>query len=336
MQKNTQAEVLQIVAISGLGGIGKSELARKYACKNKEFYGGNIIWINAEDSKTMENSFLRLASRLGVSTKDKSGDNKAIETIIEEIYAFFEDVKSLFIFDNAEEYEAISKFLPFSLDHKPYILITSRDRKWEAREEGDIEVIPLDEFDEIEALEFVKKALNIQDNLQDKEVEELIRELQHFPLALGQAVACIYNKNEESWNVEKFRISDYLKEYRQEAEKLFKETEELLAGEKNGESRVRYAQTVLTTWNITRNRIADNKKYGKQAIDVLNIMAYLAPDDICIREIFLRLMADDEEKLKNAVKLLDRYSMINLRGKIVNIHRLVQKVTRLKLREEGQ
>lgn len=137
---------------------------------------------------------------------------------------------------------------------------------------------------------------------------------------MGQAIAYIHNKDKELSPRRKFVISDYLKEYRQEAEKLFKEIEKLLENEKKEcESAVRYTKTVLTTWNITRNRIADNTEHGKQAIDVLDIMGYLAPDNICIKEIFAKLIADNEQRLWDAVKLLDRYSMINLREKIVNV-----------------
>lgn len=59
-----QAEVSQIVVISGLGGIGKSELARKYAYEYRKDYDGNVIWINAETQKDLEGSFRRLAEEL--------------------------------------------------------------------------------------------------------------------------------------------------------------------------------------------------------------------------------------------------------------------------------
>ncbi|WP_264702708.1 ankyrin repeat domain-containing protein [Wolbachia endosymbiont (group A) of Volucella inflata] len=71
-------------------------------------------------------------------------------------------------------------------------------------------------------------------------------------------------------------------------------------------------------------------------MSILEIMAYLAPDKIHIEEIFSKLIADDEEKLWNAVKLLDRYSMIDLKEGVANIHRLVQKVTELNLQKEGR
>ncbi|MGL9775084.1 MAG: hypothetical protein ACR5K1_00375 [Wolbachia sp.] len=103
-----QAVISQVATISGLGGVGKSELARKYAYKYGKYYGGNVIWINAENFEYMKNSFLRLAEdkRVGISPKDKHEKDKTIEAIVEEIYAFFarRRRKSLFIFDNAEGY----------------------------------------------------------------------------------------------------------------------------------------------------------------------------------------------------------------------------------------
>ncbi len=228
LQRSTgrQAVISQVATISGLGGVGKSELARKYAYKYGKYYGGNVIWISAENSQTMESSFLDLAKddKLGISPQDKYGNDKMIETIVKETYAFFarRGRRSLFIFDNAEGYKGIKRFLPSSLHprhKKPYVLITSRDCKWNVRGEGDIKVIQLDEFGEVEALEFVRKALNIENNLQDREIEELTRELQYFPLALGQAVVYIQDRNEESRlrGDKRFKISDYLKEYQQNA-----------------------------------------------------------------------------------------------------------------------
>ncbi len=337
LQRSTvrPAIISQVATISGLGGIGKSEFARQYAYTYGKDYYANVIWINAESVETMKNSFLGLVKddRLGISTKDRYERDKTIENIVREIYAFFarRKGKSLFIFDNAEGYENIKRFLPSSLHprhKKPYILITSRDCKWNVRGESDIKVIQLDKFGEVEALEFVRKALNIENNLQDREIEELTRELQYFPLALGQAVVYIQDRNEESRlrGDKRFKISDYLKEYQQNAGELLKKG--------IYENEDRYTKTVLTTWNVTMTYIC--KEYGFEALNIFEIMAYLAPDDIRIKEIFSKSIADDKEKLWNAVELLNRYSMIKLREGIVNIHSPVQKVTRLKLQEKGR
>lgn len=339
LQKSAKKQevISRAAAISGLGGIGKSELARKYAYKYGKDYYGNVIWINAENFEYMKNSFLRLAEdkRVDISPKDKHGRDKTIEAIVEEIYAFFarRRRKSLFIFDNAEEYKDIRRFLPSSLPlgcKKPYILITSRNKNWRiAESEGEIKTIQLGVFKEMEAVKFVKRALNIRDNLQDKEIKKLTQELQYFPLALGQAVAYINEKNIalSYRGKEKIGVSDYLKKYEEEAEKLL-----------DFESKYKsdhYTKTTFITWKITIDAIVQ-KECGLEALNVLEIMAYLAPDKICIEEIFSKLVTDNEEKLWSAVELLDRYSIIDLKEGVANIHRLVQKITELSLQKEGR
>ncbi|TVS91016.1 ankyrin repeat domain-containing protein, partial [Wolbachia pipientis] len=92
----------------------------------------------------------------------------------------------------------------------------------------------------------------------------------------------------------------------------------------------------LATWNMTRNKIENNRRYEKQSTDVWDIMAYFAPDKIRIEEIFSKLIADDKEKLWSAVELLNKYKMVNLEAGIANIHELVQEITRLKLQKAGK
>ncbi|WP_374698540.1 hypothetical protein [Wolbachia endosymbiont (group B) of Limnophora tigrina] len=159
-----------------------------------------------------------------------------------------------------------------------------------------MEVIKLDVFKKPEALELVEKFLDIDNALQDEEIEELTEELKYFPLALKQAVAYIHNKNKESKlrDYGRFEISDYLKEYQQHPEKLLKE------GVYENEDC--YTKTIFTTWDATIEAIKQ-KECGIEALSILEIVAYLAPDEIYIEEIFSKSMADDKKKLWNAVKL---------------------------------
>ncbi|UPA54715.1 NB-ARC domain-containing protein [Wolbachia pipientis] len=311
--------ISQLAIISGLGGVGKTELARKYIEKHSKDYSNNIIWINAETYETMAQSFLKLAKGLlGIPTEDRD-----IESIVRDIYAFFAKRKSLFVFDNAEEYRSegqdagISQFLPShflsSDNNKPSVLITSRNQKW-----GDIKPLTLGTFTEPESIDFIRKALGIKDGSQENEIKNLAETLQHFPLALQQAVAYIKERDIALKNVGlRFEISDYLKRYKEEAEKL-------LDFEFPEDSNDSYTETTFITWRITINKIKDNAEYGQQAKEILDIIAYIASDNIPV-EMFLGLERN-REKLGDAIQLLKQYSMINSgeEQSSVNIHRLVQ------------
>ncbi|WP_341811499.1 ankyrin repeat domain-containing protein [Wolbachia endosymbiont (group A) of Oxytorus armatus] len=331
LRRNPKGAVISyITSISGPGGMGKSQLARKHACKYRRYYDGNVIWIDAENFETMKDSFLRLArdNRLGISPKDKYGNDKTIETIVREVFAFFARRRSLFIFDNVQEYKKISKFLPFSLSpdlNKPHILITSHDQELEKG----IDVIVLEGLELKDAIEFVKKGFNIpkKDKSQDWEIENLVRRLQCFPLAIQQAVSYI----EDQKITEKFEISDYLKEYEKKAKKLLKS--KIFQGIDND-----YTKTTFTAWEVTMDKVRSDEQYGPLASEILDVLAYFAPDKIA-REIFLNLVSDYKKKqLKLAIRLLVRYSMVGdeQNQSVLNVHRLVQKVTRLKLQENRQ
>ncbi|WP_438456569.1 tetratricopeptide repeat protein [Wolbachia endosymbiont of Kerria lacca] len=319
--------ISQMTSISGLGGIGKTELARKYAYDHENDYDGNVIWINAESEGAIKSSFIRLAKdKLGINTKDADRERKDIKSIVEDVYRFFSKRKSLFVFDNAEKNEYFKKFLPLrSLtadDNKPYILITSRNRELEG------EVVNLNELKLEDAIEFIKKGLSIpkEDKSQDQEVEGLLKKLQRFPLAIQQAIAYIKDQRV----TRKFGINDYLQEYEKKAKDL------LDSGVFQGIDN-EYERTTFTTWEVTIDKIASNKEYGELAVKVLNTVAYLAPEDIK-REMFSKLAGNDETKLESAVRLLVRYSMVNGEEKqsVLSVHRLVQEVTRIKLKGQDK
>ncbi len=204
-------------------------------------------------------------------------------------------------------------------------MITSRNQKW-----GDIKSLTLGAFTEPESIDFIRKALGIKDGSQENEIKNLAETLQHFPLALQQAVAYIKERDIALKNVGlKFEISDYLKRYKEEAEKL-------LDFKFPKDSDNSYTKTTFITWRITIDKIKDNPEYGQQAKEILDIIAYIAPDNIPAK-MFLGVERN-EEKLGDAIQLLKQYSMINPgeEQSSVNIHRLVQQVTRIELEKQGK
>ncbi|MFP3027986.1 MAG: tetratricopeptide repeat protein [Wolbachia sp.] len=319
--------ISQITSISGLGGIGKTELARQYVQEYSKDCYDNVIWINAESEIALVESFTRLAkNKLRIDIKDENGKEKDIKALIEEVYEFFSNSKSLFIFDDAEKSNYLNKFLPIhdSLPggNGPYILITSRNREWERG----IEVINLNELKSEEAIEFVKKGFSIEDESQNEKIKALVEKLQHFPLAIQQAISYI----EDQRVTRKFDIDDYLKEYEKKAKDLL--NYEGFRGIDNN-----YAKTTFTTWKITTDKIASNEKYGNLALRILDVISYLATDNIS-REFFLDLTGNNEEELRSAVRLLIKYSMVNGEQEqgVLSIHKLVQEVTKIALEEEGK
>ncbi|XP_076672115.1 uncharacterized protein LOC143371117 [Andrena cerasifolii] len=322
-----------LVSIIGLGGVGKSELARKYINQYTADYDNKVIWINAESYQDLAESFRRLSCDvLRISTKNVNNEEKEMSSIVEDVYKFFSRGKSLFVFDNAEKYKSqndfdrgIDQFLP-SLSptyNRPHVLITSRNQKWPKN----IKVLQLDVFSEEEAMEFIKLSLNLENVGQNEDIKELAGQLHFLPLALQQAVAYIRVYDKKLRHVgAKFEIRDYLVRYNEK-------TNEVLDFEFPEDSENDYTRTVFTTWNVTLDMI-EHKEGGNDALEILYIVSYLAPEGIPT-DMFSNLIKNIE-KLASAVELLEQYSMVNSEHAMVNVHRLVQQVIRIHLQKQNQ
>ncbi|CAL8068597.1 unnamed protein product [Orchesella dallaii] len=356
--KTKRAVLSQMASIVGLGGIGKTELAKRYIQEYAEKYDGNVIWISAETEKSLTDSFRRLAvDYLKIRTKNVDGKEKHIQSILEEVYNFFKDKPCLFVFDNAESNEELKKFMPLQVAKPPHVLITSRDRDWKFS----VEMLELHEMEELEAIEFVKTGLKIEDDSQDDIIQQLVKTLQYFPLALSQAISYISQQQ----TLRKYEIERYLEEFKACSMKLL--NFELKSSEVNT-----YTKTTFTTWKMTTDVISKDKECGEEAIRILSMISYFEPDKIPTKiftadimdkpepvpdmermiEIlepimsnpFLsRFLANDNdntnfsyspEKNEKALHLLVKYSMVNVNPEVeaISVHRLVQKVNRIQLR----
>lgn len=322
-----------LVSITGLGGVGKTELARKYSNQYAADYDNKVIWINAESYENLAESFRRLSCDiLGISTKNVANEEKEMRSIVEDVYKFVSRGKSLFVFDNAEKYRSqndldrgIDQFLP-SLSptyNRPHVLITSRNQKWPKN----IKVLQLDVFSEEEAMQFIKMSLGLKSDAQEEDIKELAGQLHFLPLALQQAIAYIRVYDKKLRHVgSKFEIRDYLGKYKEKAN-------ELLDFEFPEDSDNDYTRTAFTTWNITLDMIK-RKEGGNDALEILYVISYLAPEDIPT-DIFSNLMTD-KEKLASAIELLEQYSMVNSEHAMLHLHRLVQQVIRMHLEKQNR
>lgn len=315
-----EVKMSRVVLISGKSGIGKSELARGYGfSERRKGTWARIMWIDASSYNKLSNSFHGLAERLGISIKSEQRRERNIKSIVEDVYEYLQDTKSLFVFDDAISYKEIENFLPssfpvFSNREKPYVLITSSNKDWK-KEIEDIEEIKLGNFKKGEAEEFTRKTLG-EDESQGKSISELVEELNCFPLDLKAATSCIKQKG--------LSIREYLEEYRvaQQSKPDFLETQVV-----NKKS--------FKALKVNIDKIKEEKNVGQQAYAILVFMAYLDPNQINTKEIFFKGESkENQQRVLDALDLLNQFSLIGLEKGIAKIHQEVQKMIRLEQRKE--
>jgi tetratricopeptide (TPR) repeat protein len=302
-------------AISGLGGIGKTQLAAEYAYRNSADY--NLVWwLHAEDPATLATDYAELADHLNLPRNDTSDQReiiRAVRTWLEHNNGW------LLIFDNAQQPEdlhdpktAERQYLPSS--STGHIIITSRNPNWG----GLAHSLPIRVFERSESIRFL---LNRTGQPGELAVDALSGQLGDLPLALEQAGAYISETPGIS-------IQAYLD--------LFKTRHtELL---ERGNRPVDYLDTINTTWNISMDKV---RMENAVAADLLNLFSFFAPDNIPPsilghRDEYLpktmKSLINDKINLNEALNLLQRYSLVESSGDNISIHRLVQLVTRDRLK----
>jgi len=95
-------------AISGLGGIGKTQTAVEYAYRNRESYQ-YVLWVQANDHETLLTNFVALARLLNLPEKDAREQQVAVHAVKQWLETHTD---WLLIFDNADDLAMVSAYIP--------------------------------------------------------------------------------------------------------------------------------------------------------------------------------------------------------------------------------
>lgn len=191
--------------ITGPRGIGKTELARRYAQNVKHQNISNIIWFDSTTHETLIESFRDLAVYVGLDLESKSKTS-----IIRETCEYLRNRPTLLILDHAHNDNIIIKNLEIfiGVTNKVRVIITSRDKEWE-----DYKIIKLKQFKKENSIDFIKKVLNkeIQVKVIDSSAEKLSDLLKNLPLALKAATSHIIYKNTVT-SERIYSVDDYIRD----------------------------------------------------------------------------------------------------------------------------
>jgi hypothetical protein len=242
-----------VQAITGLGGIGKTQTAVEYAYRYRDKYEA-VFWLNAESALALKTGSAELAGLLHLPHPEDDLDAAVL--------AFKQWLKTavgwLLILDNADDPALLTEFLP-EAEHG-HILITSRAQDFQ--DLGIIDPIGLEELSLDEATAFLLHRCGRQDAEAAERVAatDLARKLDGLPLALEQAAAYIVGR--------RATFRRYLESYRTRGLKLVEARLPALG---------RYAKSVATTWEANFEAVQEE---SPAAADVLRLSAFLGPDAI--------------------------------------------------------
>jgi class 3 adenylate cyclase/Tfp pilus assembly protein PilF len=306
-----------VAVVHGLGGVGKSSVAREYGWQNRDKYSV-LWWLDAETEDGVIDGLLRLGTMFEHGL-DKLPDRRvAAQRVVNSVLGGF-DKPALLVFDNLEDEGLIRSWLPRV---GARALATSRD----AVVSGDIVAIPLRIWSVETAVAYLKRASGRQD-LAESDARAIAETLGALPLAMAHAAATLKGARMTT-------PARYL--------------ERITAHLKNAPRGSDYPRSVFATFSES---IWHAEQSAPGAAAILCFAAAFAPDAIpeelfyqsvgdCSESIVpmvgenkaldLRSALSDDLPLEEALAALDRLGLLdyNAGSRVYSMHRLVQLAAR--------
>ncbi len=311
--------------ISGMGGVGKTEIATEYIHVHRDKYE-IVWWIRAEHHDRIRDALVRLGERLELRLVTSGGRDRAIATVLEALESGIRP-NWLLVYDNVAEPLDLQRYLP-TCRPGGHVIITSRLQTWPGYIEADsIEVLP---FTEEEAVSFLRRrvpALAADRTLREKEDEQrnheagrLAAALGHLPIAIEHAAAYLTETGQS--------VGDYLSQFDQNAHRLLSEQLPELP------------EAVSHTWTMSTALLTPDAEH------LFNLCAFFSPEPIAGELLLenahavsdppgLRAFLSSSHRFRAAASQMHRLSLVKVDGAHdqIQMHRVVQAVTRGQLQQ---
>jgi tetratricopeptide (TPR) repeat protein len=318
------------VAIFGLGGVGKTQIALEFAHQLQERQPDcSVFWIPATSVERMLEAYLEIGRQLRLPNIEQ--ERAVIQKRVQRYLSQESSGKWLLVFDNADDIDMWTDkadnitgsarridYLPKSKHGS--ILFTTRSREAAIKLAGK-NVVSVSEMDNAMAKHLLKNSLISQNLLTDDQATtDLLQKLTYLPLAVVQAAAYI-NENQ-------ITLSEYAA--------LLEDTEQnivdILSEEFEDDGRYRDIRNpVATTWFISFEQI---RRRDPLAAEYLSFMSCIDAKDIPQS---LLPPAQSAKKAFDAIGTLSAYSFVTKHqaSQLLDLHRLVHLATRNWLRTES-
>ena len=198
--RHEKASVPYALAIHGLGGTGKTQLALKYVEDHENEYSP-ILWIDAKDKNYVLSSYERCARELQLEIDERQPLNTSLvnSPTVQAVRRWLENRKGiddawLLFVDNADDLTwGIKEVLPKG--DQGSIIITSQDNKARTLVDGGCEVVCVDAMEQLEAQRLLLQKLELDEaSVSDhvkRDCDSVAEQLGHLALALDLAGAYI-------------------------------------------------------------------------------------------------------------------------------------------------
>ena len=336
-QKQAGEESAQLIltAATGMGGIGKTELARHFITSvSLSNHYQRRFWLTSTTNAQLRIEFRQLAVYLGLVDAEKYIEDKKLIMRVHKWLSIYSGW--LMVLDNADDYNSIAAWVP---QKGGAVIVITREPNPEKLSDNHILRVPL--LEPKEAVDWLcqlsGKKLDSLSKEERSATKDLVYDLGYLPLAVAQAAAYLRVQS-------RVRIKDYHSYFSNLLLDPTLAKQEVAENDPDVTSR----RVVAKTWMLSLDAInmaAKASHLMPLAQPLLASSTFFASKDIPILllETFLKEFYQVEPALVSYISdeyvgQLIRYSLLE-RNSVTNalsMHRLVQEVIKTQLESNGE
>ncbi len=253
LKKGETVVINQAAAVTGMGGIGKTQLASGFAQRYGKYFSGGVFWLNFAEPELIPSE---VAACGGLSNVNP------LDTRVKQVLSDWQDgIPRLLIFDNCEDPQLLMQWRP---PKGTRVLVTSRQSNWDP--ELGIQILPLGPLERPESIDLLQ---GFREDLgaDDPNLNDIASDLEDMPLALELAGSFLNTHRQD------ISPGEYLDALRQ-PEPLKVRT--LRAGEY---SPTGHDHDVGRAFSIGMEWLQKESQTNRLALDLLKQIAYFAPGE---------------------------------------------------------
>ena len=313
------------LALYGLGGIGKTQVALEFIYRYQSSYS-RIYWISAVSQKSLLDGYEKIAKRAEINIPP---DSKPIE-IADRVLSWLRKTQNwLLVIDNLDDIDVLStrnlniQNIVGTLLPQPgpqqHTLITTRNCHADNIPAQSVEVSLFDRSESIELLASLSNIPVLSEATELESAEKIVYELGYLPLAIVQAAAYIKEVTKS--------FGSFLEQYHTHRSDLHRWIPQGLRP---------YSYSVATTWSMSFEVV---RTRNPQGAELFQLLSFLNPDGVRIDFLQSGLAAlqnDVRQVLSNQIDMakalieLEKFSLLkwDRKAQALLIHRLVQAVVK--------
>jgi tetratricopeptide (TPR) repeat protein len=294
----------QVVASTGLGGLGKTQLAVELVHRYGPFFAGGVFWLSFASGDEIP---LQVAGCAGPGLEARSLEER-VQRVMD---AWQSATPRLLVFDNCEEESLLEAWRPTSGGCR--VLVTSRRSEWTPT--LGVTSLPLDVLPRPDSIALLRR-YRPDLALDDPGLDAIAAELGDLPLALHLAGSYLRVYRAE------VSLDGYLAELRRS--EAVQHASLLGTGLEDSISPTHHVQGVAQTFALCLGRLDRTREVDRVATGLLARMACMAPGEPVPRDLLAKTMEDADPLTRaDGLRRLGAIGLVEEGDGWLRLHRLV-------------